>query len=129
MMILVIWYTEWRTTRHPPPTGGRAIATGLDPVPSRVSVFGRDAGALVSCVHTPYFSDMAATKKTAEKDQLARILDTNPQIDRGTLERSRRVEEQLKAVGIKLGGYRLEPPLGGPGTRPREQPLGSRANR
>ena len=72
---------------------------------------------------------MAATKKTAEKDQLARILDTNPQIDRGTLDRSRRVEEQLKAVGIKLGGYRLEPALGGPGTRPCKQPLGSRANR
>ena len=72
---------------------------------------------------------MTITRKTAEEAQLARILDTNPQIDRSTLERSRQVEAQLKAVGITLGGYKLEPALGGPATRPREQPLGSRANR
>ena len=59
-------------------------------------------------------SDMAITKQTATEDRLARILDSNPQIHRGTLERSRRVKEQLEAVGIKLGGYRLEPALGGP---------------
>ena len=72
---------------------------------------------------------MTITKKTATDYQLARILDTNPQIDRSTLQRSRQVEEQLAAVGITLGGYRLEPALGGPATRPCEQPLGSRANR
>ena len=70
---------------------------------------------------------MTITKQTAKEDRLARILDSNPQIDRDTLERSRRVKEQLAAVGIKLGGYRLEPALGGP-TRRSDQPLGSRAN-
>ena len=49
------------------------------------------------------------------------------QLDRDTLERSRRVREQLAAVGITLGGYRLEPALGGP-TQSSEQPLASRAN-
>ncbi len=58
----------------------------------------------------------------------ARILEANPQIDRGTLERSRQVERQLAAVGIKLGGYRLEPALGGTATKPSEQPLVRRAN-
>lgn len=72
-------------------------------------------------------SDMAITKQMAKEDLLARILDSNPQIDRDTLERSRRVTKQLEAVGIKLGGYRLEPALGGP-TRPSDQPLASRAN-
>ena len=67
-------------------------------------------------------------KKAPAEDQLARILDTNPQVDRSTIERSRRVERQLEAIGITLGGYRLEPALGGSVTRPSRQPLGSRAN-
>ena len=70
---------------------------------------------------------MTTTKQKAKEDRLAGILDSNPEIDRDTLKRSRRVKEQLAAVGIKLGGYRLEPALGGP-TRPSDQPLGSRAN-
>ena len=71
---------------------------------------------------------MTTTKKTANEDQLKPILDPNPQIHRATLERARQVEEQLAAVGIKLGGYRLDHPLGGP-IRPSEQPLRRRANR
>ena len=64
-----------------------------------------------------------------DKDQLAKILDTNPGVDQATLDRNRQVEKQLAAVGIKLGGYRLEPALGGSGIRPGEQPLTSQANR
>ena len=71
---------------------------------------------------------MTTTKKTANEDRLKPILDANPQIDRSTLERDRQVEEQLAAVGIKLGGYRLEHPLGGP-MQPSQQPLRTRANR
>ena len=73
-------------------------------------------------------SDMTTTKKTTNADHLRPILDANPQIHRDTLERARQVEEQLAAVGIKLGGYRLEHPLGGP-MQPIEQPLRRRANR
>ena len=71
---------------------------------------------------------MTITKKTANEDRLEPVLDANPQIDRDTLERARQVEEQLASVGIKLGGYRLEHPLGGP-TQPSQQPLRTRANR
>ena len=71
---------------------------------------------------------MTTTKKTAIEDRLTPILDANPQIHRATLERARQVEEQLAAVGIRLGGYRLEHPLGGP-LRPSEQPLRRRPNR
>ncbi len=71
---------------------------------------------------------MTTTKKTANEDHLSAILDANPQIHRATLERARQVEEQLAAVGIKLGGYRLEHPLGGP-MQPCEQPLRRWANR
>lgn len=49
---------------------------------------------------------------------MSEILERNPQIDRATLDRSRQVEEQLAALGIKLGGYRLEPALGGAASRP-----------
>lgn len=64
-----------------------------------------------------------------EGNQLSQTLKKNPQIDRATLDRSRQVEEQLAAVGIKLGGYRLEPALGGAAIPPREQPHTSRGNR
>ena len=64
-----------------------------------------------------------------DKDQLAKILDTNTGVDQATLDRNRQVEKQLAAVGIKLGGYRLEPALGGSGIRSGEQPLTSQANR
>ena len=68
------------------------------------------------------------TKKTANEERLKPILDENPQIHRATLERARQVEEQLAAVGIKRGGYRLEHPLGGP-MQLSQQPLRTRANR
>lgn len=71
---------------------------------------------------------MAEKDKNFERDALAAILDRNPNIDRATLARCREVEHQLSAVGIKLGGYRLEPALGGTGMPPRKQPLSNRAN-
>ena len=48
-----------------------------------------------------------------EKDDLARILKRNPNIDRTAVDRSQQVAKQLAEVGIKVGGYRLEPALGG----------------
>ncbi|MDE0622084.1 MAG: hypothetical protein OXH83_10465 [Bryobacterales bacterium] len=63
-----------------------------------------------------------------DQDAVATILDRNPNIDRATLDRSREVEHQLSAVGIKLGGYRLEPALGGTAIPPCTQPLTRRAN-
>ena len=48
-----------------------------------------------------------------EKDQLAKTLEANPQIDHTAIERSRRAVRQLADVGIKVGGYRLQPALGG----------------
>jgi len=83
---------------------------------------------LVSFVYTPTIPDMTTTKKMANEDRLRPILDANWQIHRATLERARQVEEHLAAVGIRLGGYRLDPALGGP-IRPSEQPLRRRANR
>ena len=46
-----------------------------------------------------------------------------------TLARARRVTEQLEAVGIKLGGYRLTPPLGGPSGYPGVQERQQAADR
>ena len=48
-----------------------------------------------------------------EQDQLNEIVEQNPGIDQTAVERSRQVEERLAAVGIKIGGYRLAPALGG----------------
>ena len=42
------------------------------------------------------------------------ITKDNPNIDPTAIERSRQVAEQLAEAGIKLGGYRLMPALGGP---------------
>ena len=64
---------------------------------------------------------MLKNEKTLE-EELARLLEVSPRIDQDTLRRSREVEAQLAAVGIKLGGYRLEPALGGARLRPCEQP-------
>ncbi len=71
---------------------------------------------------------MTEKDKNFERNALAAILDGNPNIDRATLDRCREVEHQLSAVGIKLGGYRLEPALGGTAVPPCAQPLRSRAN-
>lgn len=54
-------------------------------------------------------------------DQLAKILKENPKIDRTAIERSRQAAKQLADVGVKLGGYRLEPALGGKIIRTSEQ--------
>ena len=48
-----------------------------------------------------------------EKDHLARILKRNPNIDRTAIDRSQQAAKQLAEVGVKVGGYRLEPALGG----------------
>ena len=54
-------------------------------------------------------------------DQLAEILKENPNIDPTVIERSRQVAKQLTDVGVKLGGYRLKPALGGKILRNSEQ--------
>ena len=71
---------------------------------------------------------MTAKDKNFELGALAAIPDRNPNIDRATLDRSLEVERQLSAIGIKLGGYRLEPALGGAAIPPWKQPLTSPAN-
>ena len=48
-----------------------------------------------------------------KKDHLARILKRNPNIDRTAIDRSQQATKQLADVGVKVGGYRLEPALGG----------------
>ena len=48
-----------------------------------------------------------------EKDDLARILKRNPNIDRTAIDRSQQAAKQLAEVGVKVDGYRLEPALGG----------------
>ena len=58
-----------------------------------------------------------------EKDQVARILKRNPNIDRTAIDRSRQAAKQLAEVGVKVGGYRLEPALGGKLVRNSEQSL------
>ena len=54
-------------------------------------------------------------------DQLAEILKKNPQIDRTAIDRSQQAAKQLAEVGVKLGGYRLAPALGGKLLRNSEQ--------
>ena len=58
-----------------------------------------------------------------EKDHVARILKRNPTIDRTAIDRSRQAAKQLGEVGVKVGGYRLEPALGGKLVRNPEQSL------
>lgn len=48
------------------------------------------------------------------QDNLDRIVRENPNIDPTAIERSRQAAKQLASAGIKLGGYRLMPALGGP---------------
>jgi len=48
-----------------------------------------------------------------KQNHLARILQRNPSIDPTAIDRSRKAVKQLADVGIQLGGYRLEPALGG----------------
>lgn len=48
-----------------------------------------------------------------EQHELDAIIEANPRIDRTAIERSRQAVKQLADAGIKLGGYRLKPALGG----------------
>lgn len=48
-----------------------------------------------------------------DQDRLEKIVEENPYIDPTAIDRSRQVIEQLADAGIKLGGYRLKPALGG----------------
>ncbi len=48
-----------------------------------------------------------------ESDQLNEIIRQNPSVDLSALERSRDARERLASVGIKLGGCKLRPALGG----------------
>lgn len=56
-------------------------------------------------------------------EQLAQILKKNPGIDRTALERSRQAAKQLAEVGVAVGGYRLDPPLGGKNIKSTDQSL------
>ncbi|MXW95337.1 MAG: hypothetical protein F4110_07455 [Acidimicrobiaceae bacterium] len=47
------------------------------------------------------------------REQIDRIAKANPAVDPTALERSRQAVKQLADAGIKLGGYRLMPALGG----------------
>ncbi|MDE2662082.1 MAG: hypothetical protein OXI39_03625 [Gemmatimonadota bacterium] len=63
-----------------------------------------------------------------EKNRLDEILKKNPKIDRVAVDRSQQAAKQLADVGVKLGGYRLEPALGGGTIRSSDQtPRGSSA--
>jgi len=72
---------------------------------------------------------MTQRDKNLGQDELAAILDRNSNLHRATLDLCREVEQQLSGLGIKLGGYRLEPALGGAVMRPCDQPLRQTANK
>ena len=67
----------------------------------------------VSSTHSTSFSRAQTGGLRMEKDDLARILKTNPNIHRTAIDRSQQAAQQLAAVGVKVGGYRLAPALGG----------------
>ena len=48
-----------------------------------------------------------------ERRPIEEIENTNPHVARTAIERSEQAINQLADVGIKLGGYKLEPALGG----------------
>ena len=62
-----------------------------------------------------------------EADHLAEIFKEKPKIDRTAIARSRQAAKQLAEVGIALGGYRLEPALGGKPVRHPQQSPGRNA--
>lgn len=49
-----------------------------------------------------------------DQEHLDEIIKDNPKVDPTAIERSRQAVKQLADAGIKLGGYRLMPALGGP---------------
>ena len=48
-----------------------------------------------------------------EQQRIEEALNVNRDVDRQAIERSNRATKQLAEAGIELGGYRLEPALGG----------------
>lgn len=48
-----------------------------------------------------------------EQNHLDKIIKENPNVDQTAIDRSRQAAKQLADAGIKLGGYRLMPALGG----------------
>lgn len=46
-------------------------------------------------------------------DKLEEVLRSNPHVDPTALERIREATKRLEDVGIEVGSYRLEHPLGG----------------
>ena len=62
-----------------------------------------------------------------DTDHLAGILEKNPEIDRTAIDRSRQAAKKLAEVGVSVGGYRLEPALGGKLVRNPEPSLGRTA--
>ncbi len=48
-----------------------------------------------------------------ERRLIEEIENANPNVDGTAMERSERAASQLADAGIKLGGYKLEPALGG----------------
>ena len=114
--------------REPLPIQGRHVTLGIQGYgacsPGRcccAAVTGEGAGAASQCERC-YTAVMENTKQT--EDRIARVLESKPQINRDALERSRQVEEQLAAIGIRLDDYRLGPALGGHRGSPRVSPGG-----
>lgn len=58
-----------------------------------------------------------------DKERLAEILAKNPKVDRAAVERSQQAAKRLADVGIKVGGYRLKPALGGTTIKNSDQTL------
>ena len=48
-----------------------------------------------------------------DQEHFDEIIRDNPNVDPTAIERSRQAAKQLADAGIKLGGYRLMPALGG----------------
>ncbi len=48
-----------------------------------------------------------------EEEPIEQIIKHNHHLDPTAIERSKRVRERLEALGINLGGYHIEPELGG----------------
>jgi len=48
-----------------------------------------------------------------DRDLVKEIVDRSPRVDPTAVERSREIVRKLAEVGVKIGEYRLQPPLGG----------------
>ncbi len=61
-----------------------------------------------------------------QNDDLTRLLKEDLKTDRTALKRCRQAVQQLADVGLEMGGYRLEPALGGKIVGNSNQPPGRR---